>query len=351
VAAVLKPAQSSSYEQRERALALARARLAAAGHIVIVGGGLVGIEMAAEVAEAFPSARITLVHRGEGLLWRGGATPERARAYLRAGLEARGVSVVLDAGDVKVDHALKRCWFSSPAAGPPAGSAAAGAAAAAAAATQAQAQSGSTVTGANANANATLRELAFDVCVECTGTEPTAGDFLRRDFADCVDERGFARVNDWLMLEPAGNASGAWENVFAVGDCARHAPSFSHSAGIAFYADLQAHVCAANIVTLIRGGSRDELHRFPASLTSSPTLAPFVAVASLGELDGSIILESLVLNGFLASWAKTVIEETKKLQIAGNPFGRLVWALGDDITLRLYRAFVAPRKVIPAFSF
>jgi NADH dehydrogenase len=59
------------------------------GHLVVIGGGLTGIEGAGELAEAWPGLRVTLLSAGplgEGL-------SESGRAYLRAALERLGVTL------------------------------------------------------------------------------------------------------------------------------------------------------------------------------------------------------------------------------------------------------------------
>lgn len=63
--------------------------LAAANPVLVVGGGLTGIETAAELAEAHPRLRVTLVTRGEV----GGWLSARARGHLSAGLGRLGVEV------------------------------------------------------------------------------------------------------------------------------------------------------------------------------------------------------------------------------------------------------------------
>ncbi len=77
---------SRSQELREYA-----ARLVAAKTVLIIGGGLVGVELAAEIATHFPSKKITLVHANSELIER---NPPRARAYARRFLEQNGVKII-----------------------------------------------------------------------------------------------------------------------------------------------------------------------------------------------------------------------------------------------------------------
>jgi NADH dehydrogenase len=77
----------------ESALAIAAAlRAEPRARVVVVGGGLTGLELAAEVAESFPHADVTLVTTGEP----GGWLSARAQAYVADALDALGVHRVAD---------------------------------------------------------------------------------------------------------------------------------------------------------------------------------------------------------------------------------------------------------------
>jgi NADH dehydrogenase FAD-containing subunit len=64
-------------------------RLVPGATVVVGGGGLTGIEAAAEIAEQHPSVRVVLLSRGE----LGAMMGAKARAYLLAGLDRLGVEV------------------------------------------------------------------------------------------------------------------------------------------------------------------------------------------------------------------------------------------------------------------
>lgn len=84
------PAHALAVDTEEDALA-ARARLAAPDvrHVVVCGGGLTGVELAAELAEKRPELALSIVSAGEVLSTLG----EGARAHARAFFGARGASV------------------------------------------------------------------------------------------------------------------------------------------------------------------------------------------------------------------------------------------------------------------
>ncbi|MGW3116781.1 NAD(P)/FAD-dependent oxidoreductase [Streptomyces sp. NPDC001107] len=69
-------------------------KIATAGHVLVVGGGPSGVELAAEVRLARPDARVTLAHSGPALLHSTGV--ERAGRRARAWLESHDIEVRLD---------------------------------------------------------------------------------------------------------------------------------------------------------------------------------------------------------------------------------------------------------------
>lgn len=102
-------------------LRASQAAFADAAHVLIVGGGAAGVEIAGELSTHYPEKRITLVHSHERLLaTRGGyLVPEWVSARLHAQLLARGVTIHLDervtekaggyftsAGEVAADYVL-----------------------------------------------------------------------------------------------------------------------------------------------------------------------------------------------------------------------------------------------------
>ncbi len=68
-------------------------KLRKAQNVLIIGGGIVGVELAAEIIAAFPEKKLTLVHAKEELMER---TPPKAREYARKWLEEKGVTIVFN---------------------------------------------------------------------------------------------------------------------------------------------------------------------------------------------------------------------------------------------------------------
>ncbi|MBF8194235.1 FAD-dependent oxidoreductase [Nonomuraea sp. K274] len=88
-----------TYADHEQAVRLAE-RLDAldTGTVIVAGGGLTGVESAAELAEARPRLRVVLLTRGRP----GAMMGDRARAYLDAALDRLGVEVRTGADIAKV---------------------------------------------------------------------------------------------------------------------------------------------------------------------------------------------------------------------------------------------------------
>jgi NADH dehydrogenase FAD-containing subunit len=61
-----------------------------ANSILIIGGGLVGVELAAEIIEHYPEKKVTIIHAGEKLIER---TSEKSIRYATSFLKKRGVEV------------------------------------------------------------------------------------------------------------------------------------------------------------------------------------------------------------------------------------------------------------------
>lgn len=86
---------------RQAALRL-RARLndvAAGGSVVVVGGGLTGIEVSTEIAESRPDIAVAIVVRGELGDWLG----DKARRHLRGAVDRLGITVHEHTGVTSVD--------------------------------------------------------------------------------------------------------------------------------------------------------------------------------------------------------------------------------------------------------
>ncbi|KAG5635072.1 hypothetical protein H0H81_012541 [Sphagnurus paluster] len=69
-------------------------QLSKAKHIVLVGGGAVGIELAGEIKDEWPEKKVTIVQGDKMLL--NDAYPVKARKAMESSVRARGIELILD---------------------------------------------------------------------------------------------------------------------------------------------------------------------------------------------------------------------------------------------------------------
>jgi NADH dehydrogenase FAD-containing subunit len=190
-----------SCETEENALAL-RDHLTKrrSSRIVVVGGGLTGVELASELAEQRRDVRVTLVTSGEV----GFMLAERARAHVRTALRRLGADVREQQRVVAVER--------------------------------------------DAVVLASGDVLPCDATIWCAGLEPTA---LARETGLDVDERGRARVDAHLR-------STSHDFVRVIGDAARvELPGRNETLRMACAtANPQGAFCADDVAADLRGRSR-----------------------------------------------------------------------------------------------
>ncbi|KAK3118450.1 hypothetical protein QOZ80_9BG0699250 [Eleusine coracana subsp. coracana] len=223
-----------------------RRRIDGAKSVLIVGGGPVGVELAAEIviSYAYPDKKaVTLVHGGARLLE---AMGPRAAGKALDWLRYKGVTVLLDQ---TVD----------PASAPP------------------DAREFTT------SAGETVKADCYFVCA----SRPLASAWLRETFLkDHVNDKGQLAVDEHLRV-------GGMRNVFAVGDITDVAEA-KHG----YLAQRQAMVVSRNLkLLLVKGSVREEkLHRYKpgAKSTMTVTLGRYDALAELpfmsflGSLPGAV---------------------------------------------------------------
>jgi NADH dehydrogenase FAD-containing subunit len=125
-------------------------------------------------------------------------------------------------------------------------------------------------------------------------------------------------------------------NVFCCGDVSAP-PTEGVKQG--FHAEVQGHLAAENVIRLASG---QRFKRYPEDAANGSDLMPLVYVLSLGKWDGVIGFNSLCIPGPLAPIVKWIIEWTKVRQMLGRPIGTLIWKFGDAITFFLSKHFLRP---------
>ncbi len=136
--------------------------LCMAKKILVVGGGLVGVELAAEICTHYKDKEITLIHMNDRLIER---NPEKASVYCYNFLYKRGVKIIFNE---KVDTVRKNLFFTN---------------------------SGS--------------EIKVDIAFLCTGIKPNFE--MMKKMKNSLNERNQINVNEYLQLN-------GFKNIFSAGD-------------------------------------------------------------------------------------------------------------------------------------
>jgi apoptosis-inducing factor 2 len=244
-----EPARFSgtTIEEALKSFAGHQSQIAAAEHVLVVGGGPSGVELSAEIRLARPGTRVTLAHSGPALLHATGS--ERAGRKARAWLESHDVEVLLDS-------------FMSP--GIEFG------------------------TYRDARGNVMAADLSF----WATGTTPNTLWLRLAGHSDWLNPGGHVKVDRTLRVE--GHL-----DVFAVGDVNDATELKITPAALA-----QADLAAWNIRTYLNSsGKHRKEPRFYRPVQRTPLIVPF------GPEDGLTMLpvpggESAVLGGRTSVLAK-----------------------------------------------
>lgn len=294
------PITSSTTETTIEARALgwkaAAKQVEQAHRVLILGGGAVGTELAAEIAECYYGREqkvVTLVDMSPKLV---PFFAPKVSDYAEKWLKSKGVKVLLGQRLEKWD--AKSCTL----------------------------QNG--------------KVLKADLVFVCFGGKPNSGSLvLKNDALNNVkgsapppvqlDRRRFVKVDSFLRVEGR-------RNVFCCGDVATPpAEGFKQ----AFHAEAQGHVAGENVKRLATGRP---FMQYPRDAASGSHQMPMVYVLSLGKWDGVIGFNSLSVPGPLAAVLKWVIEWTKVRQMLGRPVGTLIWKIGDTVTYYISKTFLPP---------
>ncbi|GAX18865.1 hypothetical protein FisN_26Hu167 [Fistulifera solaris] len=267
------PARAAGWQQ-----AAERVRLASS--ILILGGGAVGTELAAEIVDHFPNSKsVTLVEGTSTLL---SLFPRSTSSYAERWLRHRGVQLMLGRKLQSWDDTS--CCLED-----------------------------GTV-------------LRADCVFVCFGGTPNSIMMIKSQ--NGIDSRAksdaVAKKSQCVPVDAYLRASTS--NVFCCGDVA--SPP-TEGLKQAFHAEAMGHLAAENVIRLCTG--QFPLHRYPEDLTGGVNKMPFVTVLSLGRYDGVIGFNSLTIPGPLSAVLKWIIEWTKIEQMQGKPLGNLIWLVGDTV--------------------
>jgi apoptosis-inducing factor 2 len=290
--------RASTVEERRNDLLDAHKVLEAAPSVLIIGGGTVGVELAAEIVGVWGRAKaVTLITPHNRLLER---MPLRAGKLAADWLKRKGVRVILND---RVED-----WGGAP-------------------------REGASLE--RFGRKWTLRtkqgqELRASLVYPCIGGRP-CGEPTKMNIPSAVGSHGEILVDDTFRVD-------GLLNVFAVGDCAGMPEEKN-----AFTADLNATAVAANIISLHRGES-PSYHPYPRIVCGSDKV-PAIAVVSLYKWNGIMQFNSLVISGILAAFVKWFIE-TLQVYSARGVFGAtFLWDLVEVTNLFLARFLFVPKSV------
>ncbi|KAK3277935.1 hypothetical protein CYMTET_14095 [Cymbomonas tetramitiformis] len=263
------PMNASTASDRVEAYQRECERIQEAEDIVIVGGGTVGVELAAEIVGKWPKKKnVTLINSQGRLLSR---MPEAAGRYAQQWLETRGCDMILQ------DRVMD--WGNE--------------------------------TAGNARRIVTKngRVITAALLYSCIGFEHCSAP-LAKLFPSAVSERGAVIVNDQLQVK-------GMPGVFAVGDCTNTGEEKN-----ALNADLQASLAAENIRRLARGAA---LQTFPSGVCHGAWEPPSIACVSLYKWHGTMQFNGLVINGRLPTVVKHMIENLQAAPDQHPEWRRSVW--------------------------
>jgi apoptosis-inducing factor 2 len=274
--------------------------------VLVLGGGAVGTELAAEILDHYSTTKtVTLVDACPKLV------PLFAPAvsdYATRWLTARGCKLVLgqlldkwdsDSCTLKNGQVLKAdlvfvCFGDKPNSGPLAGN-----------------HKPKAISNGNNSSNNT------------SSTNASKKMPVKLDRRKCIQVDAYLRV--------IGHS-----NIFCCGDVA--APP-TEGVKQAFHAEVQGTLAATNVIRLVTG---KPFCRYPEDATLKSPFMPMIYVLSLGNWDGALGFNSLVVPGPLAAIVKWIVEWTKIRQILGRPVGVLVWLIGDEFVFFLSKNFLPP---------
>jgi len=252
-----------------------------ANSVLILGGGAVGTELAAEIVDHYPNKQVSIVTGAASLV---PSFPAKSIQHTQKWLRDRGAQVVLQERVASFDE--RSC----------------------------QTTSGKT--------------FEADLVFNCFGLKAQTSSIASGSLASALGDKQQLTVRETLQIE-------GHDHIFAVGDLMT-LPSGEIKQ--AFYAQLHGKLAGRNVA---RHLSQKRLLEYPRDIVGA-SQAPLVAIVSLGRYSGSLVFNNLVITGFLAAITKWFIEWTKVQEMRERPVGLFVWHIGDKTAFFLSRCCCKP---------
>ncbi|KAJ3090961.1 hypothetical protein HK102_002085 [Quaeritorhiza haematococci] len=239
--------------------------LAAAEKVLVIGGGLVGVEAAGRIVTDFPEKRVALVHSQKEILDR--APDARIGTYTAARLRELGVEVVVGER-VNLNEPLP---IENPPPSVP-----------------------KTRRLYKTNAG---RQLEVDFVIKCIPDKPNS-EPLAKLASEAIDPSGYVKVDEFLRME-------GFDNIFVLGDVNNVPIEKSY-----FAADMQAINTVRNIDRLLAAKERNsgdvELIAYKQPITPYAFELGDRAVAYVAGTP--IGLPPLVVLGYAVLWGRWILE-------------------------------------------
>jgi len=307
-------------ETRKQNLRKTAEHIKDAKEVLLVGGGIVGVELAAEIAWKYPQKSIILRTRGERLLK---GLPQSCADYAEKWLQKHGVIVHTKSPvmpcppGAQHEHGSKlvlACTglrrsadnIASVSSSPQ---------------LRSRRKLGPDSEEKQQSDGRKIPELSLGA-TECpkqpnpVELEDGETEILIEKY---LDEFNRIRVNKFLCLDD-------FPAVFVVGDAAQ--VNSDRHLETAYTAEVHAMLVSKNIHRLNQNLTQLP---YPEGVTGTPN-APRVVCVSLGKYDGLLIFNSLVIGGKSAALAKWFIEITKIDQYNGGWVGNLMYKIADPLT-------------------
>jgi NADH dehydrogenase FAD-containing subunit len=285
---------TSTAAARAAELAALASRLALARHVLVVGGGPVGVELAAELVCTPPKTRsVTLLSSAPDLLV--GMHPSLGIAATQW-LTARGVTLVLGDRVPGLDVSAR-------------------------APERTDERDVVTAAGRVLTVDCVLPAVGMSASTAWAASAPDMSP--ASSLASAMDGRGKLRVQRTGEVEGLEGRA-----IFALGDCASHP---HQEADLAHTAEKQGSVVAANVWATLRGRGR-ALREYPHPASFTPPVIFAVSLgphAALMDFNGRILLTDAYAAQRLAGLAKGAIQALQVSLMRGHTLGARLWDVAD----------------------
>ena len=300
----IKPSPNQrTIAERQQQWNISASELEQAQTVAIVGAGAVGVELAGEIRQKYPTKRVIMVDMAPTIL--PGLEPASIR-YATKWLKEHGVELYLGSPLKKIDP--KFIQFAE----------------------------GTTV--------------RVDVVYKCVGVAPNsnmlASGSSRSLTKSLQGPKKAVVVNNHLQV--VGHS-----HLFSPGDMSFHIKS--NELNLAHTAELNGELVAKNILRMISQesqqngasscSSKSSLLVYPDGVVGNST-TPKIYCLSLGKYDATLGFNQLVVNGCIGAIMKWLIEWTSVAAAAQRPVGHLFWAIAHYSSNLLSRTVLSNSATI-----